>query len=54
MVHGAKSSKLYIYEHHVIMQLIIIPKIDMGLQREIDSGMIPQGIEWGVSQPLSQ
>ena len=46
---GAKSSTKH-FEYHVNAQFNKIPQLVMGLQRERDRGMIPQGIGWGVSQ----
>ena len=48
---SAKSSISY-FEYHVNTQFNKIPQLVMELQRERDGGMIPQGIGWGVSQPL--
>ena len=46
---SAKSSTTH-FEYHVNTQFNKIPQLAMGLQRERDVGMIPQGIGWGVSQ----
>ena len=39
---------------HVNAQFNKMPQLAMELQHERDGGMIPQGIGWGVSQPMSQ
>ena len=47
---SAKSRTIYILIYHVNVQINKIPQLAMGLQRERDGGMMPQGIGWGVSQ----
>ena len=46
---SAKSSTICILIYHLTMQINKIPQLAMGLQRERDGGMIPQGIGSGVS-----
>ena len=51
---SSKISIVYILIYHVNVQINKIPQLGMELQSERDGGMIPEGIGWEVSQPLSQ